>query len=45
MRTLAFALGIICLLAAICAVPYGEYAKACWFLILGLANLHTATER
>ena len=44
MRTFAFALGIICLMAAFCSVLEGEYAKACWFLILGLTNMYTATR-
>lgn len=45
MKTLSFVLGVFYLAIAFCAVLEANYAKACWFLILGLANLHIATER
>ena len=44
MNTLAFTLGVFCLAFAFCSVLEGEYAKACWFLILGLTNMYTATR-
>lgn len=45
MNTLTFALGVFCLAFAFCAVLEGEYAKACWFLILSLIDFHVALER
>ena len=45
MKTLSFVLGVFCLAFAFHALLEANYAKACWFLILGLANLRIATER
>ena len=45
MKTLSFVLGVFCLAIAFCAVLEADYARACWFLVLGLANLHIALER
>lgn len=45
MKTFAFVLGVFCPAIAFCAVLEADYARACWFLILGLANLHIALER
>ena len=45
MKTLSFVIGVFCLAFALCAVLEADYAKACWFLILGLTNLRIATER
>ena len=45
MKTLSFVLGVFCLAFAFCAVLEADYAKACWFLILGLLDIHIALER
>lgn len=45
MKTLSFVLGVFCLAFAFCAVLEVDYAKACWFLILGLLDIHIALER
>lgn len=45
MSTFAFALGVFCLAFAFYTALEDNYAKACWFLILGLTNLRIATER
>lgn len=45
MKTFAFALGVFCLAFAFYGVLEGEYAKACWFLILSLIDFHVALER
>ena len=45
MKTFSFVLGVVCLAFAFCAVLEANYAKACWFLILGLLNIHIALER
>ena len=46
MRLMPFVIGVCCLtFAMIGGVLEDNYAKACWFLILGLTNLHIATER
>lgn len=45
MKTLSFVLGVLCMVVAFCAVLEDDYAEACWFLILGLVNLHIALER
>lgn len=45
MRLTSFALGVCCLtFAMIGGVLEGDYAKACWFLIIGLVDLHIATK-
>lgn len=45
MSTFAFTLGVFCLAFALCAVLEADYAKACWFLILGLTDIYTAIRR
>ena len=46
MRLMPFVIGVCCLtFAMIGGVLEDDYAEACWFLILGLTNLHIATER
>ena len=45
MKTLSFVLGVFCLAFAFCALLEANYAKACWFLILGLLDIHIALER
>lgn len=45
MKTLSFVLGVLCMAVAFCVVLEDDYARACWFLILGLVNLHIALER
>lgn len=45
MKTLSFVLGVFCLAFAFCAVLEDNYAKACWFLILGLTDIYTAIRR
>ena len=45
MKTLSFVLGVFCLACAFCAVLEADYAKACWFLILGLTDIYTAIRR
>ena len=45
MKTLSFVLGVFCLAFAFCTALEDNYAKACWFLILGLFNLRIALER
>lgn len=45
MKTLSFVLCVLCLAFSFCAVLEDDYARACWFLILCLANLHIILER
>ena len=45
MKTFGFVLGVFCLAIAFCAVLEADYARACWFLILGLMDFHIAVER
>ena len=45
MRLMTFVVGVCCLtFAMIGGVLKGDYAEACWFLILGLVNVHIALE-
>lgn len=46
MRLMSFVVGVCCLtFAMIDGVLVDDYAKACWFLILGLTNIYTAIRR
>ena len=46
MRLMPFVIRVCCLTFAMIGGVLGDdYAEACWFLILGLANLRIATER
>lgn len=46
MRLMTFVVGVCCLtFAMIGGVIEDDYAEACWFLILGLVNIHIALER
>lgn len=46
MRLIPLVTGVCCLtFSMIGGVLEDDYAEACWFLILGLVNLHIALER